>query len=183
MKIMIRLIPFVVFVLLGVLLYRGLSLNPQELPSALVDKPFPQFRLTSLENPEQQLSNQDFAPGIKLVNVWATWCPSCKYEHPFLVKISKDPRFRIYGINYKDERNLAQDWLQNFMDPYQFSIFDPEGRLGLDLGVYGAPETFVVDHKGIVRKRFAGVLEPNVWQREFLPLINTIEDEMAAGGS
>lgn len=178
---MIRLIPLVLFLLLGVLLYRGLSLDPQSMPSALVGKKFPEFTLTQLLNENVTLNKSDFKPGIKLVNVWATWCPSCKYEHPFLVKIAKDKRFSLYGINYKDERIAAQQWLKYYENPYQFSLYDDIGKLGLELGVFGAPETFVVDHKGIVRKRFAGVLEPKVWQREFLPLINTIEDEMAKG--
>lgn len=181
MKVLIRLIPLVLFILLGVLLYRGLFLNPQAMPSALVGKTFPEFSLTRLGEPQQTLSNADFKPGIKLVNVWATWCPSCKVEHPFLVKLSKDKRFSLYGINYKDERAEAKKWLKYYQDPYQFSIFDDVGRLGLNLGVFGAPETFVVDHNGVIRKRFAGVLEPRVWQREFLPLINTIETEMAEG--
>ncbi|WNC73153.1 DsbE family thiol:disulfide interchange protein [Thalassotalea psychrophila] len=181
MKILIRLIPLVLFILLGILLYRGLFLNPQAMPSALVGKPFPEFNLTRLGGQQQTLTKTDFKPGIKLVNVWATWCPSCKVEHPFLVKLSKDNRFSLYGINYKDNRKDAKKWLKYYKDPYQFSIYDDIGRLGLNLGVYGAPETFVVDHKGVIRKRFAGVLEPRVWQREFLPLINTIETEMAEG--
>lgn len=181
MKVLIRLIPFVLFLLLGVLLYRGLFLNPQELPSALVGKEFPAFSLTQLEDDQKTVTEQDLKPGIKLVNVWATWCPSCKYEHPFLVKLSKDTRFSIYGINYKDERGPALNWLKQFRNPFVYSIFDQKGRLGLDLGVYGAPETFVVDHNNIIRKRFAGVLERNVWQREFLPLINQIEDEIEQG--
>lgn len=181
MKIMIRLIPLVLFLLLGILLYRGLSLDPQSMPSALIGKKFPAFTLTQLTNADVTLQKADFKPGIKLVNVWATWCPSCKYEHPFLVKIAKDSRFSLYGINYKDERNAAQQWLKYYENPYQFSVFDDAGKLGLELGVFGAPETFVVDHNDVIRKRFAGVLEPKVWQREFLPLINTIEDEMAQG--
>ncbi|TRX54014.1 DsbE family thiol:disulfide interchange protein [Thalassomonas sp. M1454] len=181
MKVIIRLIPLILFLLLGVLLYRGLSLNPQDMPSALVGKQFPAFTLPNLQNKEQQLSVDDFGKGIKLVNVWATWCPSCKVEHPFLVKLSQDKRFNLYGLNYKDERVPALQWLENYRDPYVFTIFDQQGSLGLDLGVFGAPETFVVDHHNVIRKRFAGVLERNVWQREFLPLINTIEDEIANG--
>ncbi|NMP15848.1 MULTISPECIES: DsbE family thiol:disulfide interchange protein [unclassified Thalassotalea] len=181
MKVVIRLIPLVLFLLLGLLLFRGLSLNPQDMPSALVGKSFPQFQLTKLKDAGQTMTSENFNPGIKIVNVWATWCPSCKIEHPFLVKLSKDPRFSVYGINYKDERGAAVEWLQYYKDPYQFSVYDVDGKLGLDLGVYGAPETFVVDHNNIIRKRFAGVLEKNVWQREFLPLINQIEMEM--GGS
>lgn len=181
MKVIIRLIPLILFLLLGVLLYRGLSLNPQDMPSALVGKQFPAFSLPNLVNRDQQLANADFAKGIKLVNVWATWCPSCKVEHPFLVKLAQDKRFNLYGLNYKDERQPAQQWLKNYRDPYVFTIFDQQGSLGLNLGVFGAPETFVVDHNNVIRKRFAGVLERNVWQREFLPLINTIEDEIANG--
>ncbi|MDN3653636.1 DsbE family thiol:disulfide interchange protein [Thalassotalea ponticola] len=179
MNLVIRLIPLIVFLLLGLLFYRGLSLNPQDMPSALVGKSFPTFALQKLSDSEQVLTQESFKPGIKLVNVWGTWCPSCKIEHPFLVKLSKDSRFNVYGVNYKDERQAALEWLDYYQNPYQFSIYDVDGKLGLDLGVYGAPETFVVDHKNIIRKRFAGVLEANVWQREFLPLINQIESEMA----
>lgn len=178
---LIRFIPLILCVALGVVLYRGLFLNPKELPSALVGKPIPEFQLTTLLNENKLVNQADLKGKIVLVNVWATWCPTCKYEHPYLVDISKDDRVVLYGLNYKDERAAAQQWLEHYKNPYVFSIFDEKGTLGLDLGIYGAPETFVIDHNGIIRKRYAGAIDTRVWQREFLPLINELEAERAKG--
>ena len=134
---LIRFLPLVLVIALGVVLYRGLSLNPQDMPSALVGKTMPAFTLQTLNNSEKVVTQSDLLGDIVLINVWATWCPTCKYEHPYLVDIAKDPQVKLYGLNYKDERAGAQQWLQNYEDPYVFSIFDEEGTLGLDLGVYG----------------------------------------------
>jgi cytochrome c biogenesis protein CcmG/thiol:disulfide interchange protein DsbE len=174
---LVKFIPLILFFSLAILLYKGLFLNPQAMPSALVGKPFPAFTLSKLQAPDEQVSQQDLQGNIVLVNVWATWCPTCKYEHPYLVDIAQDPRIKLYGLNYKDERDAAIDWLTFYKDPYQFSIFDESGRLGLDLGVYGAPETFVVDRQGIIRKRFAGAINKQVWQQEFEPLIQQLMAE------
>lgn len=173
----IRFIPLILFVVLAAVLYRGLFLNPQDMPSALVGKKLPDFALTQLKSPNKVINSKDLAGNIILLNVWATWCPSCHYEHPYFLKLAKNPRLKIYGLNYKDERDLAIEWLYKLGDPYQFSIFDPEGALGLDLGVYAAPETFVIDHHGVIRKRFAGPIDEGVWQKEFEPLIKKIENE------
>jgi cytochrome c biogenesis protein CcmG/thiol:disulfide interchange protein DsbE len=178
---LIRFIPLILCVALGVVLYRGLFLNPQELPSALIGKKVPEFQLTKLLDETSIITSADLAGKVVLVNVWATWCPTCKYEHPYLLDISKDERVVLYGLNYKDDRQAAQQWLQHYKDPYVFSIFDEEGTLGLDLGVYGAPETFVIDHHGVIRKRFAGAIDTRVWQREFVPLITQLEAERAKG--
>ncbi|TLU64807.1 DsbE family thiol:disulfide interchange protein [Thalassotalea litorea] len=173
----IRFLPLILFVLLGILLFRGLSLDPNAMPSALEGKKFPQFSLTELQQQSKVLTTADFQPGIKLVNVWATWCPGCKYEHPFLLKIANDKRFALYGVNYKDERGEALKWLQQYKNPYQFTMFDGEGKLGMDLGVYGAPETFIVDHNNQIRKRFAGILDEVVWQQQFEPLLKQLQQE------
>ncbi|MGJ8692258.1 MAG: DsbE family thiol:disulfide interchange protein [Thalassotalea sp.] len=173
----IRFLPLILFFVLGVVLYRGLFLNPQAMPSALVGKKFPAFSLTQLRNEQQTLTSSDLTGDILLINVWATWCPSCRYEHPYFLELAKNKRFKIYGLNYKDERVAAIKWLDDLGDPYQFSIFDPLGRLGLDLGVYAAPETFVVDHQGVIRKRYAGPIDRKVWLKEFEPLITQIEQE------
>ena len=178
---LIRFIPLVLFILLAIVLYRGLSLNPEKLPSALIGKPIPAFTLTQLKNENRILSADQLKGDVVLINVWATWCPSCRYEHPYLLDLAKSDRIKLYGLNYKDERKLAVQWLNDLGDPYEFSIFDDLGRLGLDLGVYAAPETFVVDHHGIIRKRFAGPIDANVWQQEFEPLILQIEAEKAKG--
>jgi cytochrome c biogenesis protein CcmG/thiol:disulfide interchange protein DsbE len=176
----IRFIPLVLFIALGAVLFRGLSLNPTELPSALIGKKFPEFVLTSVLNANKTMTTADFKPGIKLVNVWGTWCPSCRYEHNYLIKLSKTDRFTIYGLNYDDERANATRWLTQLGNPYQFSAFDEFGKLSVNLGVYAAPETFVIDHEGIIRKRFAGPLSPQVWRQEFEPLIKQIEAEHLA---
>ncbi|MEW6983999.1 DsbE family thiol:disulfide interchange protein [Colwelliaceae bacterium 6471] len=177
----IRFLPLVLFIALGVVLYRGLSLNPQELPSALIGKKVPDFQLPTLMDSAKQVTPADLNGKVVLVNVWATWCPTCKYEHPHLIDIAKDNRVVLYGLNYKDDRKAAQQWLANYGDPYKYSIFDQAGTLGLDLGVYGAPETFVIDHHGIIRKRFAGAIDARVWKQEFLPLIAELEAEREKG--
>ena len=178
---LIRFLPLILVLALGVVLYRGLSLDPQEMPSALVGKTMPSFALKTLTDNDKLVTNADLNGDIILVNVWATWCPTCKYEHPYLVDIAKDPQVTLYGLNYKDDRMAAQQWLQNYEDPYVFSIFDEKGTLGLDLGVYGAPETFVIDHHGVIRKRFAGAIDTRVWRREFEPLIAQLIEEKKQG--
>ena len=177
MKSIIRFIPLILFVLLGILLYRGLFLNPQAMPSAMIGKPLPDFELSSLKAPEQLVGRTDLKGDIVLLNVWATWCIQCKYEHPYLLNIVKDSRIKLYGLNFTDDRSAALRWLEQYQDPYVFSIFDEQGALGLDIGVFGAPETFVIDHTGIIRKRFAGPINDKIWQKEFLPLIESLEVE------
>ena len=183
MKSIIRFIPLILFVLLGILLYRGLFLNPQAMPSAMIGKPLPNFALPQVKSAEQLVGRDDLQGNIVLLNVWATWCIQCKYEHPYLLNIAKNSRIKLYGLNFTDDRNAALSWLKQYEDPYVFSIFDEQGALGLDIGVFGAPETFVIDHTGIIRKRFAGPINDNVWKKEFLPLIETIETEMAQKAS
>lgn len=183
MKNIIRFIPLILFVLLGALLYRGLFLNPQAMPSAMIGKPLPEFSLPTLMATDSQVGRDDLKGNIVLLNVWATWCVQCKYEHPYLLNIAKNSRVKLYGLNFTDDHNSAIKWLKEFENPYIFSIFDEQGALGLDIGVFGAPETFIIDHKGLIRKRFAGPINEQVWQQEFLPLIATIEAEMAKGAS
>ncbi|MFA7552863.1 MAG: DsbE family thiol:disulfide interchange protein [Spongiibacteraceae bacterium] len=148
--------------------------NPQYLPSALINKQFPVFSLQQLEQPSVQLTEANLLGKIALVNVWATWCPSCHTEHGYLNYLAKEQGVVIYGVNYKDTIPAAQRWLQTKGSPYQFNIFDPEGSLGLDMGVTGAPETYVLDHRGFVRFRFQGPLNETVWQEKFKPLINQL---------
>jgi len=177
----IRFIPLILFIALGIVLYRGLFLEPQKLPSALVGKTMPAFSLPDLIDSSKTITNTDMGSGIKIINVWATWCPACRHEHPYLLEMAKSDRYTLIGINYKDERPLANQWLVKLGDPFALSIFDADGTLGLDLGVYGAPETFVIDHHNIVRKRFAGTLDGRVWEKEFEGLIKQIEQERARG--
>jgi len=183
MNILIRLLPLVLVIALGVVLYRGLSLNPQELPSALIGKSMPAFSLTTLTNDKRLVTESDLVGDIVLINVWATWCPTCKYEHPYLLDIALNPDVKLYGLNYKDERSAGLQWLTDYKDPYQFSIFDEDGLLGVKLGVFGAPETFVLDHHGIIRKRFAGAIDTRIWRKEFEPLIKQLIKEQQQGNS
>ncbi|MGB2130969.1 MAG: DsbE family thiol:disulfide interchange protein [Marinobacterium sp.] len=159
-------IPLAVFIVLGIFLWRGLSIDPTELPSALAEnkRPIPAFELPSLTSPDQMLSNEDLKGEVALLNVWATWCPTCKEEHGFLNRLAQDEGVTIYGINYKDEPGKAREWLRRYLDPYKKVILDQDGSLGLDLGVYGAPETYVLDAEGRVRYRHAGAVDATVWQ-------------------
>src|SRR5688572_2566473 len=154
-------IPFAVFALMSGLLYVGLSLEPDELPSVLIGKPVPEFALPDLDNPGQTITPASMKGRAYLLNVWATWCPSCKYEHPYLLKLAQ-MGVPIYGVNYKDESDKARQLLQETGNPYKANIVDEEGVLVMALGVYGAPETFIVDAEGIIRYKLVGVVNEEV---------------------
>jgi cytochrome c biogenesis protein CcmG/thiol:disulfide interchange protein DsbE len=154
-------IPFAIFVLLGFFLWRGLYLDPKDIPSALVDKNFPNFELPALGNGEIKTVS-DLKGTVQLVNVWGTWCISCKVEHPFLVELAEQG-VSIVGINYKDDNDAALKWLKDLGNPYIFTVDDEEGTLSMDLGVTGAPETFIVDAKGVVRHKHQGVITKANW--------------------
>lgn len=171
----ILLIPLVVFLGLSALLFRGLFLDPAALPSALIGKPFPEFSLRDVSS-ARTLTRADLIGRPALVNVWATWCVACKVEHPVLNKLAS-MGVNIHGVNYKDDNAAAQKWLSEFHDPYQLNISDPKGTLGLDLGVYGAPETFFVDAKGIIRHKFVGVIDEAIWREKLAPLYQQMVDE------
>jgi cytochrome c biogenesis protein CcmG, thiol:disulfide interchange protein DsbE len=160
--------PLFLFVLLAMFLFRGLSLDPTEMPSALIDRPLPQFSLPALGQ-DGLLSQDDVAGQVALLNVWATWCVSCRVEHPYLRQLA-DAGIPIYGLNYKDTDVAALKWLEDLGNPYTFNIADREGTLGLDLGVYGAPETYLLDADGVVRYRHVGVVDENVWRNVLEPL-------------
>lgn len=161
--------PLAGFLLLLGLLAGGLSNDPRELPSALIDKPLPAFRAERLDAPGQTVTAADLSGEVALLNVWATWCPTCRAEHEFLHRLVRDRQMTIYGINYKDNRAEALDWLATLGDPYRFNVYDEQGQLGIDLGVYGAPETYLLDANGTIRYRHVGELNERVWQREFVP--------------
>jgi cytochrome c biogenesis protein CcmG/thiol:disulfide interchange protein DsbE len=175
MKRSLLLLPLLAFLLMAWFLYRGLALDPAKMPSALIDKPFPEFSLPSLDEEGRVLTESDLQ-GPALVNVWATWCPSCKVEHPVLNRLAANGVV-IYGLNYKDERAAAQKWLVEFHNPYRLNIEDPQGNLGVDLGVFGAPETFLIDRQGIIRHKFVGVIDDNVWRQKLAPLYQSLVDE------
>ncbi len=176
MKRLILLLPLVLFLGVAVFLYRGLFLDPSELPSALIGKPFPEFSLPVVDQPGKTLSRADLLGKPALVNVWATWCISCRVEHPVLNQLAQ-LGVNIYGVNYKDDNAAAQKWLQEFHNPYRLNISDAQGSLGLDLGVYGAPETFLIDAKGIIRHKFVGVIDQTVWREQLAPLYQGLVDE------
>ncbi len=170
-------LPLVAFVALAVLLASGLGRNPEELPSELVGKPLPAFQLPSL------LGERTITPASlrdqnwKLLNVWATWCPTCYVEHPYLLQLAARG-IPIIGLNYKDETDAARDYLANLGNPYSEVVVDQDGQLGLDLGVYGAPETFLLNPEGRVVLRHAGDLNERVWEEKFQPVL----DQAGGGG-
>ena len=146
------------------------SYDPTELPSALVGKTLPDFEMPLLRRAEALRTPLDLQGNPALLNVWATWCRACRIEHDFLLSLS-NAGVAVYGLNYKDERAAALQWLEELGDPYRFSLFDVDGKLGLELGVYGAPETFVLDASGTVVYRHIGVLDRKSWERRILPLL------------
>ncbi len=161
-------LPLILFAVLAAFLMRGLELDPKELPSALIDKPLPAFSLPALGRDD--ILDRDTVTGeVALFNVWATWCVSCRVEHPYLTQLAQEG-VAIYGINYKDEDTKALKWLDDLGDPYIASIADREGTLGLDMGVYGAPETYLVDADGVIRYRHVGIVDERVWTSVLQPI-------------
>lgn len=173
-------LPLILFAILAGFLFRGLSLDPRELPSALIDKPFPAFSLPALAD-ERPLDRNLLTGEVTLVNVWATWCISCRVEHPYLQKLA-DAGVNIVGVNYKDDPEAARQWLADLGDPYRVNIVDREGNLGLDLGVYGAPETYLVDAEGVIRYRHVGVIDERAWTRVLAPLYREVGGTLASDG-
>ena len=178
MKRLLLLLPLGAFLVIAILLYRGLFLDPARLPSALVGKAFPDFTLPALDDPARTLTRQDLLGKPALVNVWATWCPSCRQEHPVLNQLAASG-VTIYGVNYKDDRASAQRWLRTLHNPYRLNIEDAAGSLGLNLGVYGAPETFFIDARGVIREKFVGVIDETVWRDKLAPVYQKLLDEAA----
>lgn len=169
------LLPLVLFLGVVGLLFKGLSLNPRLVSSPLIDKPAPAFSLTRLKDPDATLSDGDFSGQVSLFNVWATWCVACRAEHPLLMEIARSGVVPVYGLNYKDERAAALRWLQRIGDPYQANAFDADGRVGIDWGVYGTPETFLIDKQGIIRYKHIGPLTREVMQQKILPLVKQLQ--------
>jgi cytochrome c biogenesis protein CcmG/thiol:disulfide interchange protein DsbE len=169
------LLPLGVFLVLVVFLGIGLGLNPREIPSPLIDKPAPAFELTQLHQPEKRFATKDMLGKVWLLNVWASWCVSCREEHPVLVELSKSNVVPIYGLNYKDKRDDALGWLQQFGNPYGLSVFDSDGRVGIDFGVYGVPETFVIDKAGVIRYKQIGPVTPQALEQKILPIVRKLQ--------
>jgi len=166
-------LPFVAVVLLIVVFSFGLFNDPRKLPSPFLGEQAPTFQLPSLTEPERTVGSADYAGKFALVNVWATWCVGCRQEHQFLIDLSQTGAIPIYGINWRDNRQEALGWLRQLGDPYQFSAFDEDGRVGIDWGVYGAPETFLINPDGIVLHKHLGPLTSAAWQNDFVPLMQS----------
>ena len=167
MKKIIDVLPLVVFASLIIVLFSFLSDKDDQLETALIDSSFPEFKLGSLSDESRVLTKQDIIKLPALINVWATWCIACRVDHPFLMKLKEESRLTIYGLNYKDNKLKALDLLERDGNPFEFSIYDFEGRLAIDLGVYGAPETFFIDKNGLIRERHVGVIDEKVWEDKF----------------
>jgi cytochrome c biogenesis protein CcmG/thiol:disulfide interchange protein DsbE len=170
-------IPLAVFAILLVFLFVGLGLNPREVPSPLVGKASPPFELAQLHKPDAAFSHKDMAGKVWLLNVWASWCVACREEHPVLVELAKKNVVPIVGLNYKDKPDEGRAWLKQFGDPYMLSVMDRDGRVGIDFGVYGVPETFLIDKQGVIRFKQIGPVTPAVLEQKILPMIRELEKQ------
>ena len=168
-------LPLAIFAALVVLLWRGLSLDPRELPSVLIDKPAPAFELARLHDPAASIGPDDMAGKVWLLNVWASWCVACRQEHPVITTLAKD--VEIVGLNYKDKRPDATAWLQRWGNPYITSAFDQAGDVGIDYGVYGVPETFVIDRNGRIRYKHVGPVSEVDARDTILPVVRQLLGE------
>jgi cytochrome c biogenesis protein CcmG/thiol:disulfide interchange protein DsbE len=185
-------LPLAIFAMVVGFLWVGLGLNPREVPSPLIGKPAPDFvfhdkqgviqrdaagkpqLLSRLHEPDKTISVKDMAGQVWLLNVWASWCVSCREEHPYLMDLARQNVVPIIGLNYKDKRQDGLDWLAQFGNPYKMSAFDQTGGVGIDYGVYGVPETFVIDKQGVIRMKHIGVVNPDVITKKLLPLIKEL---------
>jgi len=172
-------VPLVVFLLLGVLLAAGLMLSDTKsnIPSPLVGKPMPAFELPRLDDPSVTVSSAQLAGTPFLLNVWASWCITCRYEHPVITDLAASKQLSVVGLNWRDPRANALEWLGRFGDPYDLNLADEPGRVAIDFGVYAAPESFLIDSKGVIRYKHIGALTPEVVEDELLPLLERLEAE------
>jgi len=168
------LLPMGIFLVLVVFLGIGLRLDPKEVPSPLIGKPAPAFALARLDKPEQKISRDDLLGKVWMLNVWASWCVACRQEHPLLVEFAKANILPIYGLNYKDKPDAGRKWLADFGNPYTASLSDLDGRVGIDFGVYGVPETFIIDRQGMVRFKHIGPVTPEVLRTQIEPLVRKL---------
>jgi cytochrome c biogenesis protein CcmG/thiol:disulfide interchange protein DsbE len=170
------LIPLGIFLVLMVFLARGLQLDPHDVPSPLIGKPAPDFLLPQVRDAAQQFGRKDLLGKVSLLNVWASWCVACRDEHPLLIELARSGQINLYGLNYKDAREDALRWLDVMGDPYQVSAFDASGKVSIDYGVYGVPETYVIDRAGIIRYKLTGPLNEQNLRDEILPLIRKLQE-------
>ena len=168
------LIPLILFAVLVVFLAIGLGRDPHEVPSPLINKATPAFKLPQLKDPSKSFSAEEMRGRVWLLNVWASWCISCRDEHPLLLEYARGGAVPIYGLNYKDRPEDALAWLQELGDPYVLSVSDLDGKVGIDYGVYGAPETYLIDQQGVIRFKQIGPVTPDVWEKSILPLVQEL---------
>lgn len=173
-------VPLGIFILMVALFYVGLKLNPREVPSPFINKPAPQFTLSKLSDFQQTFTPADNLNKVWLLNVWASWCVACRQEHPLLVQMARSGAVPIYGLNYKDRPEDAKRWLAQFGDPYQFSVVDFDGKVGIDYGVYGVPETFVIDKQGVIRHKVIGPVTPAILKDCLTPLTTLLNQDEPA---
>jgi cytochrome c biogenesis protein CcmG/thiol:disulfide interchange protein DsbE len=176
MKFLRYLVPMGIF--LGVLgfLYVGLGLNPRDVPSPLIGKPAPAFQLPRLDDPAQTVGRQDLLGQVWMLNVWASWCAPCREEHPLVIDIARRKLVPVYGLNYKDQTQAARGWLDNLGNPYTATLVDANGRVAIDFGVYGVPETFIIDRRGVIRFKHTGPLTADVVRTRIEPLLKELQD-------
>jgi cytochrome c biogenesis protein CcmG, thiol:disulfide interchange protein DsbE len=168
------LVPLALFALLVVFLGIGLTRDPKNLPSPLIDKPAPPFSLARLDAPTRVMTPADMRGKVWLLNVWASWCAACRVEHPLMVELAKSGVVPIVGFNFKDDPKAAQRWLEELGNPYMASVMDRDGRVGIEYGVYGAPETFLIDRDGVIRFKQVGPITPEVLRDRILPLVKSL---------
>lgn len=173
-KLIIRLLPFFIFLGMGTFLLKGLSLDPRKLPSTMINKPTPELALPELlSTPPTIFSNKSMLGKVWFLNVWASWCQACQIEHPVLMDIAREG-IDIVGLDYKDETDKARDWLAQYGNPFKTVLFDEQGLGGINLGVYGAPETFIIDKKGFIQYKHIGPVTHEVWQTVLKPIIEKV---------
>ncbi len=169
-------VPLAIFLVLAGFLAAGLELDPREVPSPLIGKPAPAFALPRLDDPSRSIRRDDMLGKVWMLNVWASWCVTCREEHPHLLALSRSKQLPILGLNYKDKRQDGLDWLEQFGDPYDASIIDADGRVGIDFGVYAVPETFVMDKRGVIRFKHIGAVTPQIIETRIVPLLRELNN-------
>jgi len=168
------LLPLLLFLGLALMLAAGLGRDPKEVPSPLIGKPAPAFTLTRLDDAQQSIKRDDLLGKVWMLNVWASWCVACREEHPLLVEFSRRKTVPVYGLNYKDARTDGLRWLAKFGNPYDASLFDNDGKVGIDFGVYGVPETFIIDKQGVIRVKHIGPVTETVLRERIEPLLKQL---------
>ncbi len=177
------LLPLGIFAALAIVLAFGLTRDPSALPSEMIDRPFPDFNLTTLDSPDIIVTDKDILGEVALINVFGSWCTACVVEHPNLMTLARKDAIKLIGVNWRDDRVKGQNWLRQYGNPYDIVLFDDTSQLAIDLGVTGAPETFLIDKNGTIRYKHVGVVTPDVWEKTLKPLAQSLRIEPMREGS